>query len=160
MTLSILAEAWNIAGTMSVVEDEQDYMTMNMSWKYSPTLLNMDMDFEVFDNPFESTTSVEYVDEQIEWAQCYESYYEDSSYVCYVEKPVSWDTLSGNFSFNSDTRYSNNNLDILFNVLLWSKQVLRVEMINASQQTFKEIDIKKPNNTTSYEEVFPLNNDF
>lgn len=159
MNMKLVAQSGNISWSINIVEDGEKYMTMSMDWKYRVDKFDMEMSFEIFENPFESDTDIKYVDEKIEWSACYEYYDEEYNYYCYIEKEPSWDTLTWNLTIKSDTRYSNNNLSVLFNMLLWNQEIIQVKLINMATQTFKENQISTPENATPYQEVFPEEED-
>ena len=150
------AQSGNITGYIDMTESDALYFTMSMNGTYSSDRLNLTSEFEVLENPFEIGFDIEYVDEEIEWAECYENYYGEEAFVCYVDVEPSWDTITGEFHIVSNTQFSNNNLDILLDIFLWNAQIVELEMQNRSRRTFKNTIVEKPENTTPYEELFPV----
>ncbi len=156
MDMKLSLKNGNISWNMQYSTSEKKLFEMSMWGKYGPRTFTLNTDFEMFENPFESKWDIQYVDEEILGEECYENYYWEQKFVCYVEKKPSGKTITGSFSFASDMKYSRNNLDILLNVLLWNDQILRAELVNKSTQTFKQTQVLKPENTIPYEEVFPI----
>lgn len=145
----------NISGMLDVMEEDEQVFESKLTWTYARSRFDAQFNFEFFENPFESSIEIKYVDEEIDGAECYDSYYDDYKYVCYVDKEPSWDTLTWDISIKSDNRYGRINLDAFAEIFLADEQIIEFELKNRGTRTYKKTQIQKPENVTPLEDLFP-----
>lgn len=142
-----------ISGVTSVSEDGEEIFTLSTSWNYRSNYIDIKNTFLFAENPFESSFNIEYVDEEIEWAECYDNYYWDEKYICYVDKEPSKEEISGNLDITIDTRSNKNNLDLELDVSIWRDEIIKMQLRNTATRKFGDFEIETPSESIPFEEV-------
>lgn len=116
-----------ISGNYSAYEWKQKIFTALLKGSYSKDTLNINTDFEVI-NP---TSDI--------WDN---SYWE-----------VAPELLKGILNIKLNTKYNQNNADIVLEVWDNNNELLKIEFINSAKRVLKNIDIQIPTQFTTIEEI-------
>ncbi|MCH2189249.1 hypothetical protein MK079_05490, partial [Candidatus Gracilibacteria bacterium] len=146
-----------IIGYTGVFDGNQTLMfEMQSAGSYKGAAFELKNTFTFPQNPLQvSTPSIEYVDQEIEGADCYENYYDgDSEYICYTYPELKEESLDGNFDIQIDTGSGKNNLDVVFDMSVNDDTFFEMKMKNTGKRKFQKKEIQAPRSSVPYEEVF------